>query len=147
VVISKSQLSVIHLAKRRLGLDDDTYRDVLKLHGGVESAEDLDDAGFDRVMDYFARLGFKSSWRERTFGNRAGMATPPQIDKIRDLWRAYTGGDDERTLNRWLEHYFKVTTLRFLTKDVAQKAITALLRMTDRAPAKAEGGTPPSPAA
>jgi hypothetical protein len=50
-------------------------------------------------------------------------------------------------LNRWLEHYFKVTTLRFLTKDVAQKAITALLRMTDRAPAKAEGGTPPSPAA
>ena len=61
------------------------------------------------------------------------MATPGQVQLIRALWREYTrfrSGD--RDLDTWLLNKWKVSSLRFLTKADAQKAITALLAMKRR---------------
>ena len=133
-MMTAQQLKVIHVAKRQLGFDDDVYRSVLKIHGGVESAKQLDAAGFDRVMTYFKRQGFRSTWSTRNFGDRPGMASPRQIKLIRDLWRQFTGQDDETALNHWLERSFKVSALRFLPAQDAQKAITGLKHMSARRP-------------
>lgn len=54
------QLALLHVAKRALRFDDDVYRAILKIHGGVESSKDLDAAGFEKVMAHFTACGFRS---------------------------------------------------------------------------------------
>ncbi len=126
------QLAVVHLAKKHLGMDEELYRSVLKLHGCAESAADLDARGFERVMAYFTACGFRSTWTKRTYGERAGMATPRQVDLIRQMWRQWSGSDDDAALNAWLERSFHVSALRFLPATSVGKAITGLKTMTRR---------------
>jgi len=58
--LARRHMALLHIAKKQLGLDDETYRDVLSVQAGVESAKDLDIAGFARVMGRFEELGFRS---------------------------------------------------------------------------------------
>ncbi|CAI9400709.1 hypothetical protein ANOBCDAF_00544 [Pleomorphomonas sp. T1.2MG-36] len=135
--IGRKQLAVIHMAVAELKLDDATYRDVLARFAGVTSAKGLDQRGFNAVMAYFTALGFRSTWTQRTFGRRPGMATSKQIDLIRKLWRGWSGADDEAALGRWLDHSFHVSALRFLDKAGADKAVNGLRAMICR---KSSGG-------
>lgn len=144
--MSPKQIALIHVAKKRLGLDDDMYRAILYKLGGVMSAKDLNAAGFEAVMEYFTACGFRSDWTHRTFGRRPGMASPAQVDLIKSLWSEYTGRDDEAALNKWLERSFHVSALRFLPASMAQKAITGLKRMKSRNSVQ-PSGEHPSPAA
>lgn len=130
--MTPKQIALIKVAKRQLGLTDDQYRALLLWAGGVESAKDLGATGFERVMGYLTRLGFKSDWNKRTFGNRRGMASPKQVDLIRELWRQFSGADDDAALGKWLELSYGVSSLRFLDALTAQKAITGLRAMTRR---------------
>lgn len=139
-MISTKQTALIHLAKKQLGLDEETYRAILAAYGGVGSARDLDLEGFDRVMAYLKKLGFESTWSKRTFGDRRGMASPSQVDLIRHLWREWSDHpDDGAGLNHWLGGHFGVSALRFLDPAGAQKAIPALRAMNKRKLAKAAG--------
>lgn len=52
-------LAAIHVAKKQLGLDEDTYRDVLVRATGKRSAGDMTPAEQDRALAEFRRLGFK----------------------------------------------------------------------------------------
>lgn len=52
-------LAKIHLGKTQLGLDDDTYRQMLKNIGGVDSAKDLDNAGLSNVIKHLRKSGAK----------------------------------------------------------------------------------------
>ncbi len=51
------ELGAIHIAAKRLGLDDDGYRDMLQAIAGVRSAADLDAAGRRAVLDHLRRMG------------------------------------------------------------------------------------------
>jgi hypothetical protein len=129
-MLTPKQLGLLHAAKRMLGLDDDTYRAVLRTHGGVDSAKDLTPAGFKRVADHFRAAGFAKlpAPARPAFGLRAGMASPDQVKYIQSLWRQVSEAGD-RALDRWLERTCKVTALRFLTAAQAQAAITGLKAM------------------
>ncbi len=52
-------LAKIHIAKTQLGLDDDTYRAVLRRVAGVSSAKELEPRQVGRVLAEFERLGWK----------------------------------------------------------------------------------------
>ena len=133
MALDRKQLSLIHVAKKQLHLEDVDYRAILLRFGGVESSADLDRAGFLRVVDAFARLGFRSDASTKNFGERAGMASSSQVALIRKLWVEYTAGEGtDKTLGKWLERTFKVTSLRFVASDVAPKAITALKAMKEK---------------
>ena len=56
-----NQLAMIHMAKAQLGLDDDTYRDIVRLvsNGRESSAGKLDYAERDKLLDHFIARGFK----------------------------------------------------------------------------------------
>lgn len=54
------QLSKIHIAKKDLGLDDDTYRSLLNRVTGKSSAKDLSPLQVAGVLREFERLGWKS---------------------------------------------------------------------------------------
>ncbi len=131
-MLTTKQIALLHVAARQLRLDDHTYRAVLKRYGGVSSSKDLDGAGFNQVMAYFTACGFRSNWTKRTFGHRAGRASPGQIELIRDLWHQWSGHDDELALNAWLDRSYGIAALRFLTPEVARKAIEGLKVMTKR---------------
>ena len=134
--ISKRQLAFLHVAKSKLGLTDDTYRAALAQIGGVTSSKELDRGGFEAMVGFFEYLGFTPTGaKDRNYGARPGMASFPQIELIRALWDEYTRFSyrDEDELNTWLEHYWKISSLRFLTAAQAPKVITALKAMKSRA--------------
>lgn len=132
-VLPASKVALVHVAQRQLGLDDDSYRDILRWASGTDSAADLDEVGFMRVMKYMTALGFRSTWTKRTFGNRPGMASPAQVDLMRKLWLSYHGPDDgEAALDAWLSKYHKVSALRFVSAEKAAKIVPALKAMVAR---------------
>jgi phage gp16-like protein len=49
--VRRAQLAKIHVLKKELGLDDDSYRQMLQNVAGVRSAADLDANGRRRVLD------------------------------------------------------------------------------------------------
>lgn len=135
MALSKQKTSLIHVAKRKLHLSDDTYRDILMKVSGVTSSSDLDDRGFTALMDYMAKLGFKSTSRSKEYGPRRNMATPAQVRLIRRLWADYTdGAGTDAALGKWLARTFKVSDLRFVNGETAPKAIGALKAMVDGRP-------------
>lgn len=87
-MITPAQISLVHVAKNRLQLDDDSYRALLKAEAGVESARDLDAKGFDRLMRRFEHLGFTSLAHEkrRQANKRRGTITHEQQSKIAALY-------------------------------------------------------------
>ncbi len=56
----RRDMAVIHIAKKQLGMDDDTYRDMLWTVGRQRSAKDLDYTGLQRVIEHLKKCGFKS---------------------------------------------------------------------------------------
>ena len=133
MALSRKQLSVVHIAKKQLNLAENDYRSLLNRIGQVDSSKDLDQIGFEAVMQYLCALGFESEFAKNFYGHRPGMASPKQVGLIRQLWHEYTGHEgDDATLNRWLDRSFGVSALRFVTAGQAPKAITALKAMKVR---------------
>lgn len=132
-MISRKQTALLHVARKQLGMAEDDWRAVLWQEAGARSSRELDTGGFEAVLRRLEALGFERPARPRGFGHRLGMATPEQVGLIRSLWTEYTDGEgDDRSLGKWLAATFKVSDIRFVTKDQAQKAITALLAMKQR---------------
>ena len=86
--LSREKIALIHVAKKELGWSEEVYRHVLRDHGGVDSAKDLDEMGFDRVIKHCKAMGF---WITRKFTQErprdAGdLPTPAQLKVIEHLW-------------------------------------------------------------
>jgi phage gp16-like protein len=82
----KRQLAAIHLSKAKLGLDDDTYRDLVERVTGKRSSADLDDAGRAKVLDSMARLGgAEVSTSKKTKGRPTNIKGSPQLRKVEAL--------------------------------------------------------------
>lgn len=129
MTISKAQKTLLHVAKAKLGWDDDLYRQALVRIAGVTSSNDLDREGFEAMMGFAEYCGFLPLGKGAPrYGNRPGMATYAQLELIRELWRELHGDRecDDAALIGWLHKYQKVDSLRFLTIEGARKTITAL---------------------
>lgn len=135
MTITQNQIKLLHVAKGKLGLSDAEYRAALAHICGVTSSTDLDKDGFEALLGFFEYMGFAPlTKRGADYGARPGMASYAQIELIRALWQEYTRGrSDEDALNKWLEHYWNVSSLRFLRAGTAPKIITALKAMKARA--------------
>ncbi|WP_031438203.1 gp16 family protein [Methylobacter tundripaludum] len=81
-----SELAMIHIAKKQLGMDDDTYRAMLKQVAGVNSASELTEKTRAKVLDHLKKVGFKASkhkGRPHNLDTKAGNAK--QLSKIEAL--------------------------------------------------------------
>jgi phage gp16-like protein len=88
----RAELGAIHIAKKQLGLDEETYRQMLWTVGRVRSAADLDDAGRARVIDHLRARGFQRAGAPRVtdqvdHGKKPLVAADrqPLVDKIEAL--------------------------------------------------------------
>jgi len=131
-MLTPAQIRLIQVAKRQLALSDDDYRSILENHGGARSSRDLDDRSFAAVMDRFNQLGFKSTSRAGSFGDRDGMATPAQVALIRKLWAQWASDPAPTHLDTFIAGRFKVSALRFVPSATAPKVIAALSDMVVR---------------
>ena len=135
MTITPGQIKLLHTAKTKLGLEEDTWRSILVRCGGVASSKELDRNGFAAVMEFLRHVGFDPvTPHGPSFGKREGFASPGQVELIRELWREYTGAVAfaEEPFNKWLLAKWHVASLRFLTAAAAPKVITALKAMKAR---------------
>ena len=51
--LTQKEISLIHVARNKLGLMDEDYRTILRKIAGVESSKELDGRAFGAVMEHF----------------------------------------------------------------------------------------------
>lgn len=131
-MMTPARHKVLAVARKQLGMEEADWRAILLEHGGVTSARDLDDAGFDRVMARLRQLGFVSDHWQAGHGEREGRATAHQLRLIRELWQEVAIDPTEAHLRAWLLKTWKISDLRFATPRMARGAIAALKKMGAR---------------
>lgn len=78
-----SALAAIHVARKQLGLDDDTYRAMLVRVTGKDSAGKMNEAERQRVVEELRKRGFKKSSTPAR-----SRAAGPYRAKLQALWIA-----------------------------------------------------------
>jgi phage gp16-like protein len=74
----RAMLAKVHVAKKQLGMDDDSYRAVIKRVTGFDSAGYASVAELERILAEFKRLGFKSA---------SSISGKPWVRKIYAIWK------------------------------------------------------------
>ena len=86
----QAMLAKVHIAKKQLAMDDDSYRAVLRRVTGVDSTKTLSIGALDAVVTEFKRLGFKpvarpvsdKAWVRKIYAIWAELA--PLLDDATD---------------------------------------------------------------
>jgi hypothetical protein len=115
-MLDHAKLAVIHITVKELGLSDSEYRDKLEEVTGVRSSRELDEAGFRKLMRYFAR--------SRHFRANAEGMTFRQKLYIRHLVEDL-GWEASHFLN-FLKKYYHTDSVEKLDKREASKLIESL---------------------
>ncbi|HDC2134451.1 TPA: DUF1018 domain-containing protein [Salmonella enterica] len=102
-MVRASLVTLIHVAKKDLRLDADTYRDALHAVVGKTSCRDMSLAELSRVLAMFKKRGFKVRSKPQNRALKPATITA----KIRAIWRlmhvqGFLGSDSEAALNVWV---------------------------------------------
>lgn len=119
----------VHVAKTQLAMTDDSYRAMLERITGKSSCGSMSVSEIEKVLEEFARLGFKAKG-----GKRAGtrkQADDEQAGKIRALWlNLYHLGElddpSEEALGAFVKRSCKVTALQWIDTKQGDTVINAL---------------------
>ena len=97
--ITNAQKALIHKAKADLGMDEETYRQMLRNVAGVASSVELTARGFEAVIIHLESVGFRKVLgkheatgytarlkRWQALGSRPGMASAAQLARIETDW-------------------------------------------------------------
>lgn len=139
------QRQQIGYMRKLLGLDDDTYREMLSQYNSAESSKDLSvyDANIllNKLCDMAKNAGTfqsKASTRMKQYkynnlGYRSGMASPAQLRKIEAMWFnvSYSKTDEARVkgLNTMVKRITGKDSLKFITCSDVSKLIKAIEEM------------------
>jgi phage gp16-like protein len=123
-------LAAVHIARKDLALDTDSYRAILRRLTGLDSAGLMTIEQLGTVLDEFRRLG----WRPKHHAKRAGsrrLARGGVASKIRALWLSlYHLGAVRDPSEEALAHFIAETTgteaMQWLDNAAADTVIKAL---------------------
>jgi phage gp16-like protein len=119
-MVTKKQLQIVHVAKGKVGMSDDEYRDMLELRYNVSSSKNLTVEQLDDLMKHFKALGFRGT-REFYPAGRQKRRFYAKIQKqlaVSGLSDAYADGI--------AKNMFGLDSYRWCTDDQLQKIIAAL---------------------
>lgn len=147
-------IKLIHVARRKLALDDETYRSVLSgVIPGKTSCRDMKVGELEAVLKVMECKGFK---REKSLRPSQPKVAPIVTDKIRVIWKIMhrqgfiTDGSD-KSLNAFVRRITRlknggegVASLEWLRGDQASTVLESLKRwhmrcMREKLPAKDYG--------
>ena len=128
-------IKLIHVAKTKLGLDDDVYRDILESTTGKTSSKLLTPAQLEAVLDRLKQLGFEVESKDKT--GVKNLASDAQSKLIRHLWlQLYHTGQvkngSEKALAKFIENRVNVSALQFLSTESADMVINHLRQWCKR---------------
>ena len=123
-----SSLAAIHVAKKQLGLDDDTYRAVLVRVTGKDSAKGMTEAERQRVVEEMRKRGFKKASKPSK-----SRAAGPYRAKLQALWIALwnLGLVDDRSddaMTAFVRRQAKLDHTRFLIDQEDAMAVIEALK-------------------
>lgn len=124
-------IKLIHVARREMCMDDDTYRLMLagmKGLGGATSTADLSIPNLLKVLEQLKQRGFKVRPAE---AQKRPLADDEQSKKIRSLWLTLHGlgavrDPSEEALAKFVLSMTKVSALQWLTTAQASRVIEQL---------------------
>lgn len=138
-------IQFIHIAKSQMGMDTDTYRQMLLSITGVTSTSTMNPGQLNKVLAAMKAKGFvvKPSRKARTTRQ---LADYPQAKKLRALWlemyaQGFVRDSSEEALRRWVKRETGVDGLQWLEADKASTAIEKLKKWQERELQKLRGGT------
>ncbi|ECP1315059.1 regulatory protein GemA [Salmonella enterica] len=138
-------IKTIHIGKKELGLDTDTYRQMLLSATGVNSAGAMNMTQLTKTLAVMKAKGFvvKPSRKARTTRQ---LADYPQAKKLRALWlemyaQGFVRDSSEEALRRWVKRETGVDGLQWLETDKASTAIEKLKKWQERELQKLRGET------
>ena len=122
-------IKLIHVAKTKLGLDDDVYRDILESTTGKTRSKLLTPAQLEAVLDRLKQLGFEVESKNKT--GVQNLASDAQSKLIRHLWlQLHQAGQvkngSELALAKFVENRVHVSALQFLSSKHADMIINHL---------------------
>ena len=128
-------IKLIHVAKTKLGLDDEVYRDILESTTGKTSSKLLTPAQLEAVFDRLKQLGFEVVSKDKT--GVKNLASDSQSKLIRHLWlQLHEAGQvkngSEKALAKFIENRVKVSALQFLSSESADMVINHLRQWCKR---------------
>lgn len=125
----RNELAKIHVAKKALGLDDDTYRAMLWAVARVRSAKDLDAAGRAKVLDHLKARGFKPAPKRGSHPGRPHNINSadrgPLLRKIEALLA--DSGRPWAYANAIARKRFHVDRVEFCPADQLHKLVSMLM--------------------
>lgn len=122
-------LAQVHLAKKFLALEDESYRSLLTRVTGQSSAGDLTEAQLREVVSEFKRLG----WQE---ARQYPVARAPEVRKIFAIWNSLRGvlncRGSRAGLRAFVERQVGVSDPNFLNGAQARQVVEALKSIQKR---------------
>jgi phage gp16-like protein len=127
----RRDITLIHVAKQKLGMDDETYRAMLWTVARVKSSAELDFAGRRKVLDHLKGCGFKvQAARPAPAKDKAAL-----VAKIRALLIALDHKPDSYA-DGMARNMFKVDRFEWCTPEQLGKIVAALNYSVKRAQVK-----------
>ena len=128
----RTELAKIHIARAALGLDRDTYEDILWTICRVRSSADLDSTGRFKLLKHFRSLGWAPS---------RGKNSAPMDAKSRKVWSLWyqlkdaglIGTATARTLRTEVKTLTGCDDLKFCTEAQKSHVIECLKQWLARA--------------
>lgn len=129
-------IRLIHVARRDLALDEETYRAMLEGVTGKTSSADMNNHELNRVLEHMKRKGFKVRPAASAAPSRA-LAQFPQALKIRALWRflhqlGAVRNPSEAALAAYVKRLTGVDALQWITGEQAARIIETLKKWAER---------------
>lgn len=138
-------IRLIHVAKRDLSMDDDTYRAILQRIGKKASSADLTIPELEKVLEHLKRSGFKvrSNGRKGAAKRPAApkssrpLAQDAESKKIRALWLfmhqlGVVKNSSEDALAAYIKRIVGVDALQWISGEQAETLIETLKKWAMR---------------
>lgn len=134
-------IKLIHVGRRELSMDEDTYRAILKDKTGHDSAADCSVPQLERLLGHLKSAGFKvkvssSTGVQRKGGSRA-MADDDQSRMIRGIWlelhsMGIVRDASEAAMASFVCRHTKIEALQWLSSKRASSVIEHLKKWRNR---------------
>ena len=134
--MTKAALAKIHIAKKEMGLDDFSYREILKRVTGHSSSAKMNDNQRGDVVEEFKRMGWKpkqrakgNNWRKQSDNphHRKIWALGKELDK-----RGYWHSEWKEALRMFVKSETGVDDIDWLETKQASNVIEALKSIVRR---------------
>lgn len=122
-----NMIKLIHVGKKTLCLENDTYRAMLIGETGKDSTKKMSDYELDKVLARLRKSGFKRSIK----ANTRPLADDTMSQKIRALWLLLVelkavNNASEAALGAYVKRQTGVDALQWLDKNQSTKVIESL---------------------